>query len=58
MTRAETTSLVQAIGDVMRMIEDADPADKAEIYSQLGLTPTYRPNLRVVAEANPPRLCT
>jgi len=54
MTRDEITSLVQAIGDVMQAIKDADPADKAEIYSQLGLTLTYHPNeKRVVAEARP-----
>jgi len=38
----------------MRVLKDADPADKAEIYSQLGLTLTYHPNeKRVVAEARP-----
>jgi hypothetical protein len=54
MTRDEITSLVQSIGDIMQAIKDADPADKAEIYSQLGLTLTYHPNeKRVVAEARP-----
>jgi hypothetical protein len=52
--KSEITSLVQAIGDLMQVIKDAGPADKAEIYSQLGLTLTYRPNeKRVVAEARP-----
>ena len=32
---------------------DADPADKAEIYSQLGLRLTYQPGQRIVrAEAH------
>ncbi|MGH3251922.1 MAG: recombinase family protein [Trebonia sp.] len=54
MTRDEITSLVKAVGDVMQVLKDADPADKAEIYSQLGLTLTYHPNeKRVVAEARP-----
>ena len=54
MTRDEITSLVKAIGDVMQVLKDADPADKAEIYGQLGLTLTYHPNgKRVVAEARP-----
>jgi hypothetical protein len=44
MTRDEVTSLVKALGDVMRVLKDADPADKAEIYGQLGLTLTYHPN--------------
>ena len=57
MTRDEITSLVKALGDVMRVIKDADPADKAEIYSQLGLTLTYHPDeKRVVAEARPASL--
>ncbi len=34
LTRDEITSIVTALGDVMR---DADPADKAEVYSRLGL---------------------
>jgi hypothetical protein len=54
MTPDEITSLVQAIGDVMQVLKDADPADKAEVCSQLGLTLTYHPNeKRIVAEARP-----
>jgi site-specific DNA recombinase len=53
-TRDEITSLVKTLGDVMRVLKDADPADKAEIYGQIGLTLTYHPNeKRVVAEARP-----
>jgi site-specific DNA recombinase len=59
MTRDEITSLVQEIGDLMQVIKDADPADKAEIYSQLGLTLTYHPNeKRSWPKPDPPRLCT
>ncbi len=54
MTRDEITSLVKAVGDVMQVLKDADSADKAEVYSQLGLTLTYHPNeKRVVGEARP-----
>ena len=54
MTRDEITSLVKAIGDVMQVLKEADPADKAEIYSQLGLMLTYHPTeKRVAAEARP-----
>ena len=36
------------------MLEDADLADKAEIYRRLGLTLTYyRGGRRIVAEAGP-----
>jgi site-specific DNA recombinase len=54
MTRDEITSVVKALGDVMQVLKDADPADKAEIYGQLGLTLTYHPqDKRVKAEAQP-----
>lgn len=35
MTRDEITSLVTALGDLMQVLRDADPADKAAVYSQL-----------------------
>ncbi len=38
----------------MQALKDADPADKAEIYSRIGLTLTYYPQeKRVAAEARP-----
>ena len=46
MTAAEITSLVTAPGELMRVLQDADPADKAEVYSRLGLTLTYHPEDR------------
>jgi site-specific DNA recombinase len=54
MTRDEIADLVKAVGDVMQVLADADPADKAEIYGRLGLTLTYHPKeKRVTAEARP-----
>ena len=54
MTRDEITSLVTDLGDVMRVLRDADPADKAEVYGRLGLTLTYYPGgKRVKAEVRP-----
>jgi hypothetical protein len=45
---------VTALGDVLQVLRDADPADKAEVYSRLGLTLTCHPeDRRVVAEARP-----
>jgi site-specific DNA recombinase len=44
-------TIVTALGDLARIVRDADPADKSEIYSQLGLTLTYQPERRLV-EAN------
>jgi site-specific DNA recombinase len=54
MTEEEITGLVTEMGSIMRALEDADPADKAEIYQRLGLTLTYHPQeKRVAAEARP-----
>jgi hypothetical protein len=46
MTSDEITNLVTALGHRMQVLRDADPADKAEVYSQLGLTLTYHPEDR------------
>lgn len=54
MTREEIISLVTALGDLMQVLRDADPADMAEVYSELGLTLTYHPeDKRLIAEARP-----
>jgi site-specific DNA recombinase len=53
MTREQITSVVTALGDILAVLHDADPADKAEIYGQLGLRLTYQPGRRIVqAEAH------
>ena len=53
MTREQIASVVTALGDILAVLRDADPADKAEIYSQLGLRLTYQPGQRIVrAEAH------
>jgi site-specific DNA recombinase len=54
MTRDEITALVTALGHAMQVLKNADPADKAEVYSRLGLTLTYHPqDRRVDVEARP-----
>lgn len=54
MTPEEIASMVKALGDLMTVLREADPADKAEVYGQLGLTLTYDPaGKRVKAEARP-----
>lgn len=59
MTREEITSVVTALSDLLHVLEGADPADKAAIYSRLALTLTYHPeDKRVVAELRPkPDMC-
>jgi site-specific DNA recombinase len=56
MTRDEIAALVTALGDLVQVIRDADRADKAELYAQLGLTLTYRPQKRLVEATVTPRL--
>ncbi|MCW2897619.1 MAG: Recombinase, partial [Actinomycetia bacterium] len=52
MTQEEITSLVTEVGGIMQALNEADPADKAEVYGRLGLTLTYHPSeKRVQAEA-------
>ncbi|MEX5636355.1 zinc ribbon domain-containing protein [Parafrankia sp. FMc2] len=54
MTEQEISDMVAAAGDIVAVLADADPADKAEIYTQLGLELTYEPGgNRVIAEAKP-----
>ncbi|WP_433281663.1 transposase [Micromonospora sp. CA-244673] len=48
MSRAEITALVTALGDIAAALRDADPADKAEVYRQLGLRLTYQPETQTV----------
>ena len=52
MSREEIASIVNTLADLRAVVHDADPADKAEIYAQLGLKLTYQPQSRTVrAEA-------
>ena len=54
MTREEITDLVTTLGEVIQVLKEADPADKAEVYSRLGLRLTYHPGgKRVIAEVRP-----
>jgi IS6 family transposase len=48
MSRDEMASIVSALADILAVLRDADPADKAEIYTQLGLRLTYQPSERLV----------
>jgi hypothetical protein len=54
MTRDELTAIVAALGDLVQVIRDADPADKADLYAQLGHL-TYRPQRRLVEASVTPR---
>ena len=53
LTKPEVKALVTALRDIVGVLRDADPADKAELYAELGLNLTYHPDGRVAVEALP-----
>src|SRR5262249_2844596 len=48
MTPDDIAGIVSAFSDLTRVVRDAEPEDKAEIYAKLGLTLTYQPGRRLV----------
>jgi len=56
MTRSEIAAILTVLGDLVQVIRDADPADKADLYTQLGLSMTYRPQERLVEVTVTPSL--
>lgn len=59
MTEEEITSLVTEIGKIAQALDNAGPADKAQVYGRLGLTLTYHPNeKRSQPKPDPHRSCT
>lgn len=55
MTAEEIRNLVDALGGLLGILNDADPADKLEVYRRLGLRLTYDHKSQVVlAETQPP----
>jgi len=54
MSRKEIGALVNALGGLLSVLQEADAADKAEVYRQLGLRLTYdHENRTVLAESRP-----
>ena len=51
---AEIRSMIEEVGDVVRLVGEADPDDKAALYTKLGLKLTYYPEKQYVeARINP-----
>ncbi len=48
MTREEIDAMVTALHDIISVLNEADPADKTEIYGQLGVRLMYQPGERIV----------
>ena len=56
MNRDEIAAIVAALGELARVVQEADPADKADIYARLRLTLTYQPEERLVKAVIKPGL--
>ena len=56
MNRDEIAAVVTAFGDLVQVVHEADAADKADIYAQLGITLTYRPDSQLVEATVKPGL--
>lgn len=50
MSPEEITAIVTALGDLVKVLNDADPLDKMKIYKELGLHLTYNLGANVVDE--------
>ncbi|WP_253883101.1 recombinase family protein [Actinomadura rupiterrae] len=46
--REEIATLLGRCGDLVQMLGEAEPADKADLYKELGLTMTYYPQKQLV----------
>ena len=53
LTTADVKTLVASLKDIVATLADADPADKAAVYRELGISLTYNNDGRVVVEARP-----
>ena len=53
LTPAQVKALVKALRDIVDVLADAEPADKAELYNQLGVLLRYDPAGTVSVQAHP-----
>jgi site-specific DNA recombinase len=53
LTKDEVRALVEALGDIVTALKDADPAAKADTYRDLGIKLVYHPEGTVEVEARP-----
>ena len=53
LTKSQTRALVEALRDIVDVLADADPEDKAEAYAELGVSLTYHTDGRVAVQALP-----
>jgi site-specific DNA recombinase len=53
LTPEEVKALVKALEDIVTVLANADPADKSELYDQLGISLAYEPDGTVTVESRP-----
>ncbi len=53
LARDDIKALVASLRDITATLNAADPADKAEVYAELGITVTYHPDRRFLVRARP-----
>ena len=59
MTKDQVRKLIRAVQDLTKVLEEADPKLKAEVYADLGVSVRYDPVLRIVhVEAQPKDACS
>jgi hypothetical protein len=54
LNRDELAEMMRTLGDIVRVLADADPARKAKIYADLGLRLTYHPDKKKVLVGQTP----
>ncbi|MGQ0616239.1 MAG: recombinase family protein [Acidimicrobiia bacterium] len=54
LTKDEIKALVASLHDMVAVLEHAAPADRAAVYTELGIALTYHPDGRVLVESRPP----
>jgi site-specific DNA recombinase len=59
LSRTQVATLVDQLTSITELLKTADPRDRAEVYTQLGLRLTYDDTKRLVrAESRPDEICT
>ncbi len=53
LTPEQVKALVKALKDIVGVLAEADPADKADLYDQLGISLAYDPDGTVTVESRP-----
>ncbi len=53
LTASQVRALVDSLREIVSVLADADPHDKAELYNELGVNLTYHPEGRVTVEMKP-----